>query len=332
MVGREPDFGDKYEQVKSLGRGCYGEAMLMRDRTTGLLVAIKYIEKGKVDEYVQKEIRNHVQLTGHPNIIQFKEAFLTATHLGIAMEYANGGDLFDRVVSRRRLPEDEARYFFWQLVQGLAWCHSQGVCHRDLKLDNVLLAGDPSAPQLKLCDFGFSKSQQQDSMPNTLLGTPAYLAPEVLKEGGENQQYNGELADVWSCGVALYVMLVGAYPFQDPADPGNHLKTYRRIFSVQYEVPADVAVSGECLDLIRRILVRDPAQRITLQQVQQHAWYLAHQAGPVPQQQQQERPMQTDEEIMKLTSMAAQMSSGEPGIWNEEDCLVFEGQDSLLGE
>ncbi|KAI3435933.1 hypothetical protein D9Q98_001991 [Chlorella vulgaris] len=342
---RQTDYGDKYEQVKSLGRGCYGEAMLMREKATGELVAVKYIEKRKVDEYVQKEIRNHVQLTGHPNVIQFKEAFLTTTHLGIAMEYASGGDLFDRVVSRRRLPEAEARYFFWQLVQGLVWCHSQGVCHRDLKLDNILLGGDPAAPQLKLCDFGFSKSRAQDSMPNTLLGTPAYLAPEVLREGGENQAYNGELADVWSCGVALYVMLVGAYPFQDPADPGNHLKTYKRIFSVQYEMPPGLPISPECLDIIRRILMRNPAERITLQQIQQHPWYQAVPPAAAPaeaaqqaqalqqqptqpaQQAQQARPAQTDAEIMKITSLCLAMSSGEPGggLWNEEDCLTFDG-------
>jgi serine/threonine protein kinase len=111
-------------------------------------------------------------------------------------------------------PQDIARYFFQQLVCGVAWCHRQGVCHRDLKLENTLLDGRP-APRLKICDFGYSKSSVTDSTPKTTVGTPAYIAPEVFS----GDKYEGEPADVWSCGVALYTMLVGAYPFQASTPP-----------------------------------------------------------------------------------------------------------------
>ncbi|GAB4817582.1 hypothetical protein N2152v2_004628 [Parachlorella kessleri] len=145
----------------------------------------------------------------------------------------------------------------------------EGVCHRDLKLENTLLDGRP-APRLKICDFGYSKSAVFDSQPKSTVGTPAYIAPEVLSR----KQYDGEVADVWSCGVTLYVMLVGAYPFEDPADPRNFRKTIQRIMSVKYSFPANLHLSKECLDLISRIFVANPTQRIKIKEIQQHPWFL----------------------------------------------------------
>lgn len=223
----------------------------------------------QIDKNVEREIINHRQLSGHPNIIRFFEVFLTSTHLGISMEYAAGGELFDRIVKAGRFSEDEARYFFQQLISGVAWCHRGGVCHRDLKLENTLLDGKP-APRLKICDFGYSKSAVFDSQPKSTVGTPAYIAPEVLSR----KQYDGEIADVWSCGVTLYVMLVGAYPFEDPADPRNFRKTIQRIMGVKYSFPASLQLSRECLDLIARIFVANPAHRINLAHIKQHPWFL----------------------------------------------------------
>jgi serine/threonine protein kinase len=147
----------------------------------------------QIDRNVERELVNHRSLL-HPNIVRFKEVFLTASHLGIVMEYASGGELFDRIVKAGRFSEDEARFFFQQLVCGVRCCHAEGVCHRDLKLENTLLDGRP-APRLKICDFGYSKSALFDSQPKSTVGTPAYIAPEVLSR----KQYDGEVADVWSC-------------------------------------------------------------------------------------------------------------------------------------
>lgn len=260
----------RYELIRDIGSGNFGVAKLMRDKPTGELVAVKFIERGeKIDKNVEREIINHRQLSGHPNIVRFKEVFLTSTHLGIAMEYAAGGELFDRIVKAGRFSEDEARYFFQQLISGVAWCHREGVCHRDLKLENTLLDGRP-APRLKICDFGYSKSAVFDSQPKSTVGTPAYIAPEVLSR----KQYVGEAADVWSAGVTLYVMLVGAYPFEDPADPRNFRKTIQRIMSVKYAFPSTLHLSKECLDLISRIFVGNPAQRITMPGILAHPWFL----------------------------------------------------------
>lgn len=258
-----------YELVKELGQGNFGVAKLMRKTATNELVAVKFLERGpKIDENVKREIINHRQLQ-HPNIVQFREVRLTPNYLAIIMEYAAGGELFNRVVGAGRFGEDEARYFFQQLVSGIDYCHSVEVCHRDLKLENTLLTDD-AAPRLKICDFGYSKNGLLHSQPKSTVGTPAYIAPEVLSK----KQYDGKLADVWSCGVTLYVMLVGAYPFEDPNQPRNFKETIRRIMAVQYSIPSDVVISPECVDLLQRVFKTQPHERISIAQIKQHPWFL----------------------------------------------------------
>lgn len=260
-----------YELLKEIGSGNFGVAKLMRYKLTGELVAVKFIERGdKIDKNVEREIVNHRTLL-HPNIIKFREVFLTTTHLAIVMEYAAGGELFDRIVRAGRFSEDEARFFFQQLVAGVDYCHSEGVCHRDLKLENTLLDGRP-APRLKICDFGYSKSNVFDSQPKSTVGTPAYIAPEVLSR----KEYDGKMADVWSCGVTLYVMLVGAYPFEDPSDPRNFRKTIQRIMGVRYSFPTNLRLSADCLDLIQKIFAANPNSRVTLKGLKSHRWFLTN--------------------------------------------------------
>uniref|UniRef100_A0A0C9RPL7 non-specific serine/threonine protein kinase n=1 Tax=Wollemia nobilis TaxID=56998 RepID=A0A0C9RPL7_9CONI len=260
---------DRFEVVKDIGAGNFGVARLMRDKKTKELVAMKYIERGhKIDENVRREIINHRMLR-HPNIVRFKEVLLTPTHLTIVMEYAAGGELFERICNAGRFSEDEARFFFQQLISGVSYCHSKQVCHRDLKLENTLLDGSP-APRLKICDFGYSKCSFLQSKPKSTVGTPAYIAPEVLSR----KEYDGKLADVWSCGVTLYVMLVGAYPFEDQEDPKNFRKTIQRIMTVQYTIPDYVHVSVECKHLLARIFVTNPTKRITIKEIKEHPWFL----------------------------------------------------------
>jgi serine/threonine-protein kinase SRK2 len=136
----------------------------------------------QVDKNVEREILNHRSLY-HPNIIRFKEVFITPQHLAIVMEYAEGGELFERISKVGRFDESDARYFFQQLISGVSYCHKSGVCHRDLKLENTLLATPTSGtmPDVKICDFGYSKSLLHHSQPKSTVGTPAYIAPEVLQ-------------------------------------------------------------------------------------------------------------------------------------------------------
>ncbi|THF99423.1 hypothetical protein TEA_025499 [Camellia sinensis var. sinensis] len=143
------------------------------------------------------------------------------------------------------------------------------ICHRDLKLENTLLDGS-TAPRVKICDFGYSKSSVFHSQPKSTVGTPAYIAPEVLSK----KEYDGKLADVWSCGVTLYVMLVGAYPFEDPADPKNFRNTIVRILNVHYSIPDYVRISIECRHLLTRIFMANPEKRITIPEIKKHPWFL----------------------------------------------------------
>ncbi|CAI0518805.1 unnamed protein product [Linum tenue] len=209
---------ERYEPIKDLGAGNFGVAKLVKDRKTKELLAVKYIERGKkIDEHVQREIINHRALR-HPNIVRFKEVWLTPTHLAIVMEYAAGGELFAKICSAGRFSEDEARFFFQQLISGVSYCHSMEVLSR--------------------------------------------------------KEYDGKIADVWSCGVTLYVMLVGGYPFEDPDDPRNFRKTIGRIMSVQYSIPDYVRVSADCKQLLSRIFVANPAKRITIPEIKQLPWFL----------------------------------------------------------
>jgi len=263
---------DKYEKIKDIGSGNFGVAQLMRNRQTGQELAVKLIERGeKIDKNVEREILNHRSLY-HPNIIRFMEVYLTKEHLAIVMEYAEGGELFDRIAKCGRFSEGDARFYFQQLISGVHYCHKSGVCHRDLKLENTLLA-TPSAgntlPDVKICDFGYSKSSLHHSQPKSTVGTPAYIAPEVL----QRKEYKGEVADVWSCGVTLYVMLVGAYPFEDPNDPRNFRKAIQRIMSVNYTIPSSLNLTDNCIDLMKRIFVADPTQRLSVEGVIAHPWF-----------------------------------------------------------
>ncbi|CAO2837887.1 unnamed protein product [Amaranthus hypochondriacus] len=260
---------ERYEPIKDIGSGNFGVARLVIDKKTKQLFAVKYIERGtKIDANVQREIINHRSLK-HPNIIKFREVFLTPTHLAIVMEYAAGGELFNKICNAGRFSEDEARFFFQQLISGVSYCHTMEICHRDLKLENTLLDDSPT-PRLKICDFGYSKSGILHSQPKSTVGTPAYIAPEVLAR----KEYDGKIADVWSCGVTLYVMLVGAYPFEDPEDPKNFRKTIARILGVQYSIPDYVRVSADCKNLLSRIFVSNPSTRITIPEIKKQPWFL----------------------------------------------------------
>ncbi|KAF1893839.1 hypothetical protein Lal_00002376 [Lupinus albus] len=294
----------------------------------------------QIDENVAREIINHRSLR-HPNIIRFKEAsillllfnqldhfvVLTPTHLAIIMEYAAGGELFERICSAGRFSEDEARYFFQQLISGVHFCHAMQICHRDLKLENTLLDGSP-APRLKICDFGYSKSSLLHSRPKSTVGTPAYIAPEVLSR----REYDGKLADVWSCGVTLYVMLVGAYPFEDQDDPRNFRKTIQRIMAVQYKIPDYVHISEDCKHLLSRIFVANPLRRITLKEIKNHPWFLKNLPRELTESAQaiyyqRDNPMfhvQSVDEIMKIVGEAR----NPPPVSSAVKGFGFEGEEN----
>lgn len=178
----------------------------------------------------------------HRNVCTMKECFQTTERVYIILELVAGGDLFDKISSAKKLDENTARNYFQQLILGLRYCHANGIAHRDLKPENLLVTEDGT---LKLSDFGFANIQKTDdagqvapgNMLQTVCGTPSYVAPEVLMGSGYNNNivkfelYNGFHADMWSCGVILYVMLAGALPFADKVMG----KLFQKITSGQYE-------------------------------------------------------------------------------------------------
>jgi serine/threonine-protein kinase SRK2 len=315
----------KYKKVRDLNSGTFGFVELAMDKTTGQQVAIKFIERGdKVTKYVEREIQNHRTLM-HPHIVQFKEAFLTPQYLAIAMEFASGGDMFEHVVRKGGLKESEARWFFQQLIVGVDYVHKMGVANRDIKLENTLLDGSPR-PLVKICDFGYSKHEKFQSAPGSRVGTPAYLAPEVIMTT-KGQTYDGKIADIWSCGVMLYVMLVGAYPFERPEDKHDNQKLQKmiqRILRVEYEFPPHVRVSRECKDLLKNILVPDPASRYTVEDIQRHPWYLKDLPPGVKEMNDNLPPpapgLQTAEDIARIVRQAQHPPAG-PAGWDQDEYI-----------
>lgn len=261
----------KYKWIKDLNEGAFGAVHLALNTETSEKVAIKKIPRGdEISKYIEREILNQRLCGLHPHIVKFKEVFMTATHVQIVMEFAEGGDLFDYVSRRGKLSEDDARWFFQQMIFGVDFCHKKGIQNRDIKLENILLDGTKPRPLVKICDFGYSKNDNFDSIAKSAVGTPEYIAPEVLTE----QTYDGKTADVWSCGVMLYVMLTGSYPFE--ADGGEDdtqrvKKMLPRMLSGKFKLPRNVSPEG--IDLLTRMLNPSPTTRLKVKDVMRHPWY-----------------------------------------------------------
>ncbi|KAI3692106.1 hypothetical protein L6452_31915 [Arctium lappa] len=260
-------LGGKYEKGRLIGKGTFAKVYYARELSTGDSVAIKVINKDQVKdqgmvEQIQREI-SATRLVRHPNIVQLREVLATKSKIYYVMEYVSGGELFAKVANGGRLKEDVARKYFQQLISAVDFCHSRGVSHRDIKPENLLLNGNDD---LKITDFGFSALPEQkryDGLLHTQCGTPAYVAPEVLRKKG----YDGAKADIWSCGVVLYVLLAGFLPFQDE----NLMNLYRKIFKAEYEFPP--WFSPETRKLISKLLMADPERRISIQGIMRVPWY-----------------------------------------------------------
>ncbi|KAK9805164.1 hypothetical protein WJX72_003078 [[Myrmecia] bisecta] len=276
-----------YKKLSDINHGSSGFVQLAEHRRTGEHIAIKFIPQGSESvKRAEKEILNMRLCNLHPHIIQFHEVFLTPAYIAIAIEYADCGNLADYLASHRMskqrqkgLRENMARWFFQQAVVALDFCHAMGIANRDIKLENCLLVSNPNAadwPLLKLCDFGFSKDEYTDSLCKTACGTPEYVAPEVL----QYSKYDGKAADIWSCGVLLYVVVTGSFPFRSAAESSAESKLnpmvqlqhmFPRIVAADYERPKHV--SADCRNLVERMLTADCSKRITMGEILTHPWF-----------------------------------------------------------
>lgn len=301
---RETKFGD-YILGQTIGEGEFGKVKLGWKKTGGIQVAIKLIRRdslGNNPNRLPKIYREIAILRGlqHPNIVRLHEMVETERHIGIILEYASGGELFDYILNHRYLKDHAARRLFAQLVSGVGYLHKKGIVHRDLKLENLLLDRNKN---IIITDFGFantfnphdelgeeieynlsnkefvqrtgleqirSDGHRRGDLMQTSCGSPCYAAPELVVS---DSLYTGRKVDVWSCGVILYAMLAGYLPFDDdPANPeGDNINLlYKYIVSTPLTFPE--YVTPHARDLLRRILVPDPRKRADLFEVARHSW------------------------------------------------------------
>ncbi|CCW63022.1 unnamed protein product [Phytomonas sp. EM1] len=258
----EDVYVGEYKIGSLLGTGNFSKVRKATD-SQGRLWAIKIINKSRLKmENMEDQMLREVAIMRnmrHRNIVKLKDVLQSNNHYFIVLEHVSGGELFDKIVAAKRFDEPTARKYFHQLIAGMYYCHSYGFAHRDLKPENLLLGENDT---LKISDFGLS-NLQQDVLLQTVCGTPNYVAPEVLMERG----YNGLSADIWSCGVILYVMLAGRLPFESK----NMNSLLAKIEHGEYQVIKHI--SNEARDLIARMMMVDPRKRISIEDVIKHPWF-----------------------------------------------------------
>ncbi|XP_074833482.1 NUAK family SNF1-like kinase 2 [Carettochelys insculpta] len=284
----------RYEFLETLGKGTYGKVKKARERS-GKLVAIKSIRKDKIkDEQDLVHIRREIEIMSslnHPHIVGIHEVFENNNKIVIVMEYASKGDLYDYINERQKLTEQEARNFFRQVVSAIYYCHKNGIVHRDLKLENILLDGNGN---IKIADFGLSNVYQQDKFLQTYCGSPLYASPEIVN----GRPYKGPEVDSWSLGVLLYILVHGTMPFD-----GQDYKTLvKQITSGEYREPAK---PSDACGLIRWMLMVNPERRATIEDIASHWWVNWGYKVPIGEQEllgENESPLATVAEWLRRSS------------------------------
>ena len=252
-----------YKYGRIIGRGAFGKVNIGLNILTGRIVAIKsFNKKNIVNESSKRKILYETNLMRglfHPSVTKILETFESEKYMLIIMEYISGGNLQSFVKKRRKLCEKTAKILFRQIIQGIKYIHSRGIVHRDIKLENILLDLNNI---VKICDFGVGKLIKPNTILKDQCGTPVYMAPEIIKGEG----YHGFPVDIWSAGVALYIMLSGNLPF-------NKDKEHNLEYSIlNSEIKEIKDVSPEANNLLKNILMKDPNKRFTENQILEHPW------------------------------------------------------------
>lgn len=269
ILEKTGDVRDFYTFDKVLGKGNFGVVHLVYDKATGQSYACKSISKRKLVtsedvEDVRREIQILQHLGGHENVVQIVGQYEDKSYIHVVMECCPGGELFDRIAEKGHFSERMAAELMRTVMSVVHHCHTMNVIHRDLKPENFLLSSNGPDAVLKATDFGLSRFFREGSQMYEIVGSPFYVAPEVLKRS------YGKQADIWSCGVILYIMLCGWPPF--------HGENTQQIFKNIMSSPLDLKtapwpkISDAAKDCVRRMLTRDPKRRITAEQVLQHDW------------------------------------------------------------
>ncbi|XP_029290122.1 serine/threonine-protein kinase BRSK2 isoform X2 [Cottoperca gobio] len=263
-----------YRLEKTLGKGQTGLVKLGIHCVTCQKVAIKIVNREKLSESVLMKVEREIailKLIEHPHVLKLHDVYENKKYLYLVLEHVSGGELFDYLVKKGRLTPKEARKFFRQIMSALDFCHSHSICHRDLKPENLLL---DEKNNIRIADFGMASLQVGDSLLETSCGSPHYACPEVIR----GEKYDGRKADVWSCGVILFALLVGALPFDDDNLRNLLEKVKLGVFHMPHFIPPD------CQNLLRGMIEVDATKRLTLEQIQKHTWYIGGKNEPEPEQ------------------------------------------------
>ncbi|XP_073817510.1 nuak family kinase 1 isoform X5 [Musca autumnalis] len=262
MNNHRKKLRQRFDIIKKLGQGTYGKVQLGINKETGQEVAIKTIKKCKIEaESDLVRIRREVQIMSsvqHPNIIHIYEVFENREKMVLVMEFAAGGELYDYLSERKVLSEEEARRIFRQVATAVYYCHKHKICHRDLKLENILLDEHGNA---KIADFGLSNVFDDQRLLATFCGSPLYASPEIV----EGTPYHGPEVDCWSLGVLLYTLVYGSMPF----DGSNFKRLVKQISQGDYYEPKKPSRASS---LIREMLTVCPRKRANIEQICSHWW------------------------------------------------------------
>ena len=290
---------DDYIIKNTIGKGTFSTVKLGEHIKTKQKVAIKILNKEKIKEkedleHIKREIKI-LQMMDHPNIIKTYKISENAKNYYIIMEYCDGGELFNYIVEKEKLDENEASMFFYQLISALEYIHSLGITHRDLKPENLLLVNNKL---IKIIDFGLSNYFNGEKQLETPCGSPSYASPEIIK----GEAYNGFNIDIWASGIILFAMLCGYLPFDDDEeeedddddeegnrsagddinrkssndvssdDSEDNEVLFQKILEGKLEFPSHL--SSSAVDLMKKILVVDPNKRIQIKDIKKHKFFL----------------------------------------------------------
>ena len=264
---KQKQIGD-YLLNEEIGSGGFAKVVLGTHIPTNEKVAIKIMDKQQIlsDELNKERVLNEIsilKIVRHNNIIKLYEVMETPQKIYLVMEYCDGGELFDYIVSKQHLSEKQACVFFQEIIDALTYLHSQNIVHRDVKPENILLESFGKTMTCKLIDFGISRTYTLDKLISTPCGTASYAPPEMHR----GEEYYGLLSDVWSAGVLLYAMVFGYLPFCEEDEDTN----IDNIIKGNYEIPEEA--SPLLRDFLSHILDIDPLTRYDLDQIKNHPWY-----------------------------------------------------------
>ncbi|XP_074586274.1 calcium-dependent protein kinase 26-like [Curcuma longa] len=274
---KTPNIRELYVMGRKLGQGQFGTTYLCTEITTGVQYACKTIAKRKLISKedvgdVRREIQIMHHLAGHKNVVTIKGAYEDQLYVHIVMELCSGGELFDRIIERGHYSERKAAELIRIIVGVVEACHSLGVMHRDLKPENFLLVNKDDDSSLKAIDFGLSVFFKPDQIFTDVVGSPYYVAPEVLCK------HYGPEADVWTAGVILYILLSGVPPFWAETQQGIFDAILKGV--IDFESDPWPLISESAKDLIRNMLCSKPSERLTAHQVLCHPWICDHGVAP----------------------------------------------------